>query len=191
MVSNKQKAFSYHSQICFFFVGALFVFFTNSCGNNGKVQNNPDYDPALVKNQLENFNKKYAKTEDQLIEDYARRYQWNMTKTQTGLRYWIYKKQTGKKAQPLDEVTINYTVNLINGVLVYDSKTDGQKKIILGRSTAESGLEEGLYLMMVGEKAKLIIPSHLAFGLLGDENKIPQKATLIYDLEIVSIQSNK
>lgn len=164
--------------------------FVVSCGNRGKIQENEVTDLVKLKNQLEKFNKKYAKTEDQLIEDYARRYQWRMTKTQTGLRYWIYKKQNGKKPQPLDKVTINYKVNLINGVVVYDSKTDGQKTVVLGRSTAESGLEEGLYMMTLGEKAKLIIPSHLAFGLLGDENKIPQRATLIYDLEIVNIHSN-
>jgi FKBP-type peptidyl-prolyl cis-trans isomerase len=42
-------------------------------------------------------------------------------------------------------------------------------------------------LMKEGEKAIFIIPSHLAFGLLGDENKIPKRATLVYDVELVQV----
>ena len=41
--------------------------------------------------------------------------------------------------------------------------------------------------MKVGDKAKFIIPSHLAFGLLGDENKIPKRATLVYDVELIDV----
>jgi FKBP-type peptidyl-prolyl cis-trans isomerase len=42
--------------------------------------------------------------------------------------------------------------------------------------------------MHVGDRAKFIVPSHLAFGLLGDQNKIPQHATLVYDIELVKIK---
>ena len=70
----------------------------------------------------------------------------------------------------------------------YNSDKDGLKLIELGKAEVESGLEEGILLMKVGDKAKLVIPSHLAFGLLGDENKIPKRATLIYDVELVEIK---
>jgi len=42
--------------------------------------------------------------------------------------------------------------------------------------------------MRVGDRAKFIIPSHLAFGLIGDQKKIRHKATLVYDLEFVSMK---
>jgi FKBP-type peptidyl-prolyl cis-trans isomerase FkpA len=40
----------------------------------------------------------------------------------------------------------------------------------------------------VGDKAILILPSHLAHGLVGDENKIPPKASVIYELELLSLK---
>ena len=52
----------------------------------------------------------------------------------------------------------------------------------------ESGLEEGILLMKTGGKAKFILPPHLAYGLPGDGKKIPARAILVYDVELLSIQ---
>jgi FKBP-type peptidyl-prolyl cis-trans isomerase len=49
----------------------------------------------------------------------------------------------------------------------------------------ESGLHEGIKYMKKGEKARLILPPHLAHGLIGDMNKIPMNATLIYDIQVI------
>ena len=49
-------------------------------------------------------------------------------------------------------------------------------------------LEEGILLLKEGDRAKFIIPSHLAFGLLGDMKKIPAKAVLVYDIELIKIK---
>jgi FKBP-type peptidyl-prolyl cis-trans isomerase len=52
----------------------------------------------------------------------------------------------------------------------------------------ESGLEEVILFLKKGDRAKIIIPSHLAFGLVGDGNKIPAMATLVYDLELIELK---
>jgi FKBP-type peptidyl-prolyl cis-trans isomerase len=49
----------------------------------------------------------------------------------------------------------------------------------------ERGLDEAMQLLKVGDRAKLILPSHLAFGLVGDDNCVPRKAILIYDVQII------
>jgi FKBP-type peptidyl-prolyl cis-trans isomerase len=54
----------------------------------------------------------------------------------------------------------------------------------------ESGLEEGILLLQEGDKARFIMPPHLAHGLIGDRDKIPARATIIYDLELVSLSDN-
>ncbi len=54
-------------------------------------------------------------------------------------------------------------------------------------SEVESGLHHGVKHLSVGDKAKFILPSHLAFGTYGDGEKIPSKATLLYDLELIEI----
>ena len=144
-------------------------------------------DMEKFKKPLENANKYMVKTEDEQIAEFLSRYHWNMTKTGSGLRYLIYKTGTGEKPEVGMKVKINYGVRLINGTLIYSSKDAGPKEFIIGKSNAESGLEEGILLMRVGDKAKLIIPSHLAYGLHGDENNVPKRATLIYDLELISV----
>jgi FKBP-type peptidyl-prolyl cis-trans isomerase FkpA len=161
------------------------ILFLSSCGNDAVVP--PPENPDNYKKPLENVNKELVEKENAQIESYIARYQWDMKKTGTGLRYLIYEEGKGSKADTGMRVEIRFKVNLINGVVVYDSKTDGMKTFMLGKAEVESGLEEGILLMKTGDKAKLIIPSHLAFGLLGDENKIPKRATLVYDVELVSV----
>ena len=52
----------------------------------------------------------------------------------------------------------------------------------------EPGLEEGILFMCEGDRAKFILPSHRAFGLTDDQDKIPPKATLIYDVKLIKIK---
>ena len=61
----------------------------------------------------------------------------------------------------------------------------------IGKSRVVNGLEEGVLLMKKGGRAKLIVPSHLAFGLLGDPGKIPARAVLVYDVELCDIRHVK
>ena len=139
---------------------------------------------------LQEANRIMAESEEIQIDDYVSRMGWKMRKTPTGLRYWIYELGEGRKTEKLTIVRFNSRVELINGFVCYDSKLEGYEEIQLGRSSAPGGLEEGLAMMRVGDKAKLILPSHMAFGLLGDQNKIPTKAILIYDIEILEVRNN-
>jgi len=156
-----------------------------SCGSNEKVK---QVDPVAFKDPLENANKKLVRSEEQEIEAYISRYGWNMTKTGTGLRYMIYSKGKGDEVRKTDLVKLKFKVTLINGSECYNSDKDGIKQLEIGKGGTESGLEEGLLLLHSGDKAKFIIPSHLAYGLLGDENKIPKRATLIYDVELIEVK---
>ena len=52
----------------------------------------------------------------------------------------------------------------------------------------ETGLHEGIKYMKVGEKAKMILPSHLAHGLIGDSKKIPPRSTIVYDIELLDLK---
>jgi len=143
--------------------------------------------PAEYKEPLMKVNKKLVKSEDEQIEDYIKRYGWNMKKTGTGLRYMIYKHGSGRRAEAGKVVKINFTVSLLNGDTCYTSESDGYKEFLIGRGGVESGIEEGILLLKKGDRAKFIIPSHLAFGLTGDMDKIPAKATLVYDIELLKL----
>jgi FKBP-type peptidyl-prolyl cis-trans isomerase FkpA len=137
------------------------------------------------------YNQQVVKTEIQEIDDFIGRYHWEMSTSQTGLRCMIYVKGQGQVPRQGDIVKIKYDIHLLNGELVYHSDSASSLNVEIGKGKVVSGLEEGLMLMKKGEKAKLIVPAHLAFGLLGDLLKIPSRAALVMDVEIIEINRSK
>jgi len=128
--------------------------------------------------------------EEQEIEDFVKRHGWDMQSTGSGLRYMIYEHGNGEPAQKDRIAYLNYTVSLLTGDLIYSSAEDGIRQFRIGRGGVESGLEEGILLLRVGDKARFIMPSHLAHGVPGDGVKIPKRATIVYDIELVDITYN-
>jgi FKBP-type peptidyl-prolyl cis-trans isomerase FkpA len=163
---------------------ALILF--SSCGSDPKPTQSTR-NLTMMDDSLLNYNKAIVKTEDQEIDDFIQRYNWKMVKSSTGLRSMIYKHGSGEKAIKGKKATIRYEVRLINGNLCYSSSDQGPKEFIIGHGGVEAGTEEGILLMRVGDRAKFIVPSHLAYGLLGDQDRIPPKSTLIYDIELIKL----
>lgn len=164
----------------------LIILLISAC-NQKKPAEVRDIDHKELKESLMQANKELIKTEDELIKEYITRYNWDMTETGTGLRYMIYQHGNGKRAIANQIATIEFEVSLMNGNICYSSKETGPKQFRIGQGGIESGLEEGILLLRKGDRVKIIIPSHLAYGLIGDNNKIPAKATLVYDVELISL----
>jgi FKBP-type peptidyl-prolyl cis-trans isomerase len=99
----------------------------------------------------------------------------------------IYKNGSGADAQTGKQATLNYKVWLLDGTLCYSSEKSGPKKFRIGQGGVESGLEEGVLLLKVGDKARFIMPPHLAQGLIGDQDKIPPRSCIVYEVELVQI----
>jgi FKBP-type peptidyl-prolyl cis-trans isomerase len=137
---------------------------------------------------LEKANRYLVKSEKQDIENYIRRHGWDMKETGSGLRYMIYEKGEGPTASRGNVAVLEYTCWLINGQKVYSSENDGLKTFLVGRGGVESGLEEAILLLGTGDKARIILPSHLAYGLLGDDKKIPPRTAIVYDLELIELK---
>jgi FKBP-type peptidyl-prolyl cis-trans isomerase FkpA len=133
-------------------------------------------------------NKMYVKQESDEIDQYVKHKGWNMITTGTGLRYMITFKGGGAPAKLDQVVRVNYKISLLDGRVCYSSDSLGPKEFVVGADNVESGLHEGIQYMHVGDKAILILPSHLAHGLIGDESKIPPKASVIYELELLSLK---
>jgi FKBP-type peptidyl-prolyl cis-trans isomerase FkpA len=173
--------------ICGFAV-AGFAIFLASCGEDPRPSRSTS-NIRMMDDTLIKYNKGVALTEDQEIKDFAARYGWDIRSTQTGLRYLIYKQGSGPIAQRGRIAVVRYQVNLLNGKKVYSSDSLGPKEFVISHGGVEPGLEEGILLLRTGDRAKFILPSRLAFGLLGDGNKIPPGAALVYDLELVAQKS--
>ncbi len=137
----------------------------------------------LIRNQ-----QTIMRNESNDIDAYVSTRKMEVTKTQTGLRYHIYKNGTGTR-KPVNEdvVKIKYSVSLLDGSHVYSSDSIGAMEFQMGKSDVANGLQEGLMLLKVGDKAIFILPSHLAYGLTGDGDKIKHYEILVIDAELVSI----
>ncbi len=137
------------------------------------------------------FNRLLVEDEKQAIEDFILRYRWRMDTTPTGLRYMIYREGKGRQPVANSKLSIHYSVSLLNGDRVYATHPDLPFVFEPGRRDVISGLEEGVLLLREGGRAKIVVPSHLAFGLLGDLDRIPSGATLVYDVELLSVEPLK
>lgn len=168
-----------------FFLLPILILFC-SCGN--RKPGKPLPTPEEIRESLVNANKIYAKQEADEIDQYIRRRGWKMENTGTGLRYRITRKENGEQAKAGQFASVNFKISLLDGTVCYSSDGSGPREFLIDQDNVESGLHEGIKYLGVGDKAVFIIPSHLAHGLLGDESKIPPKATLVFNVELLSLR---
>lgn len=95
---------------------------------------------------------------------------------------------TGAEAKTGDKVKVNYTGHLLATNFTFDSSVGKQPFAFeLGKGAVIKGWDQGVVGMKVGGKRKLTIPSRLAYGDAGSPPKIPGKATLVFDIELLSV----
>jgi len=110
-------------------------------------------------------------------------------KTDSGLRYQIIQKGQGKAAEKGKTVSVHYKGQLSDGT-VFDSSYKRNEPIdfTLGVGQVIKGWDEGIQLLKVGDKARLVIPSNLGYGPQGAGGVIPPNATLIFDVELMDVK---
>jgi len=109
--------------------------------------------------------------------------------TDSGLRYQIIQDGTGKQATKGDMVSVHYKGQLLDGT-VFDSSYKRKEPIDfkIGVGQVIAGWDEGIQLLKIGDKARMVIPSNLAYGSRGAGGVIPPDAPLIFDVELVNIK---
>ncbi|WP_165779295.1 FKBP-type peptidyl-prolyl cis-trans isomerase [Brumimicrobium salinarum] len=144
--------------------------------------------PIWTKEQSSELNKRLSFDENLKIKSYLKlREHWDVIETGSGLRLWIYEDVEGVEAKENDIVDVRFEIRLLNDSLLYSTSENELSNFKVDKSDIESGVMEGIKYMSEGDKAKMIIPSHLGHGLLGDFRKIPPIEVLLIDLELVKI----
>ncbi len=169
-------SFSYIVIIC----GFLF-----SCGNDQNFNTPTPVKKDPVTEPLIQANKKISESEKRDIDLFVKRKGWPMTETGSGVRYSVYREGNGPQVKTGDLVTVLFEITLLNGKVCYTSDESGSEKFVVDHDHVESGLHEAIKYLKVGDKAKIIIPSHMAFGLTGDSDQIPPLSPIVYDLEVL------
>lgn len=166
----------------------LLVFFV-SC-NKGREESDNAKKPKIENPEetLKQVNKLLIEKDHEVIQNYVNRRGWEMKRSSTGLWYKIVREESSKEVNEGDGVSIWYRVELLDGTICYSADSTGNKSFILGQGGVESGLEEGLMMMSEGDSAIFIMPPHLAHGLIGDQNRIPARAVIVYYVKLEDVQ---
>jgi FKBP-type peptidyl-prolyl cis-trans isomerase len=150
-----------------------------------------DQDPVInwTKEKSTEMNKNFTIEEELDIKMFLEnRKSWKTIKTGSGLRYYIYHKGDGEQAVSGKIAQVKFKISLLNGDLCYETDFLETESFKIDKSDIETGVQEGIKKMKVGDKAKLIVPSHLGHGLIGDMDKIPPLSVLVIDLELCSLK---
>jgi FKBP-type peptidyl-prolyl cis-trans isomerase len=134
------------------------------------------------------LNKRIALEEKIAIKLFLAQHQdWSIIESGSGLQYFIYEKGNGPSITVGSVIDVEYSVSKLDGTLCYKTSDDKVVEIVVDHSQVETGIQECLKKMKEGDKAKMIIPSHLAHGLTGDMDKIPPLTPIVVDLHVIEI----
>ncbi len=119
-----------------------------------------------------------------LLEKHSEGFQ----QTESGLRYKILSAGKGPKPSQGDRVSVHYEGSLLDGTMFDSSVQRGEPiEFLLGVGQVIPGWDEGIQLLRVGDKARLLIPSELAYGSRGAGGVIPPNAALLFDVSLEGI----
>lgn len=110
-----------------------------------------------------------------------------VTITESGLQYRVLTEGTGASPTARDRVEVHYKGTLIDGTQ-FDSSYDRGQTIEFPLSGVIKGWTEGVQLMKEGAVYEFVIPSDLAYGPRGISGVIPPGATLIFQVELISVK---
>ncbi|MBV8195440.1 MAG: FKBP-type peptidyl-prolyl cis-trans isomerase [Candidatus Dormibacteraeota bacterium] len=112
-----------------------------------------------------------------------------LTAEKDGLQVGDVNLGCGAQVRKGQQVTIQYTGWLKNGTEFDSSRSQGRQPVafVLGQGQLIPGVEEGILGMNVGGKRRLVLPPALAYGAAGAPPVIPPNATIVFDIEVISV----
>lgn len=108
--------------------------------------------------------------------------------TASGLQYEVLQEGTGRRPKATDKVVCHYEGRFISGHVFDASYKHSNGPVTFSLDRVITGWTEGLQLMREGAKYRLFIPQYLAYGAEGAPGAVPPYSTLIFDVELISVQ---
>ena len=159
----------------------LVLLLLTSCHGDPPMVVTPNVKGNDLKENMINANRTIARTEETSIDQYVARRGWSMTRLPEGARIMEYEVGKGAMVQYEDSVCVDYSVEALNGKMIYEGVSEC---FVAGRRQQMIGLDQAVLNLHFGSHAKVILPSHLAYGIGGDGDRIPQSTILVLDLEV-------
>ncbi|MBQ3688272.1 MAG: hypothetical protein II937_00220 [Bacteroidales bacterium] len=149
-----------------------------ACSSNTPEEEHKKY--SIWNENIITANRYLVKEDAQRINNYIKRRSWKPLDGEGGLKYVIFSSPGG------DSITLNpnfkmiYRIELLDGTECYNDKKD----MVYGSSEMDAGLHRTFKKFRHNDSIALILPPHYAKGLIGDLNKIPPHAVIVYYLKI-------
>lgn len=133
------------------------------------------------------MNRVLAEKENREILEYIEKNDTAFQKSPLAFWYKIEKQGEGSPIKKGSKVRVLYTLSLLDGTICYTPENEGDVILNIGRYDIIKGLDDAILMLNEGGQGKFIIPSDLAFGMIGDQNCVGSKRTVIYDIQSVEI----
>lgn len=140
------------------------------------------------KEVIADVNRYLSEKDKAVIEGYARRNKLNLTASESGFYYTIFNEGKGKPITENSIVAITGTLSLIDGTLCYTYDANKPKTIAIAKSPEIAGLHLALPMLKQDGSALFIFPPNLAFGLLGDDDRVPPRTTIVMNIKVLKVE---
>ncbi|MBR1792416.1 MAG: FKBP-type peptidyl-prolyl cis-trans isomerase [Bacteroidales bacterium] len=153
------------------------------CGDPPIIETETDNVKSRFKESGINANRYLIEHEETNINAFVERRGWQVRLLPCGARIHEYVVGQGRRILNDDSVTIRCTVSTLSGIQIY---CDTVQSFITGRLQPNEGLDAAILELHYGSRAHVLLPSHVAYGVIGDGNGIPPRTPLVYSLEVLS-----
>lgn len=144
----------------------------------------------VTKEDMIRYNQQLVHRDSCVIASYCRDQNLDSVPTASGLWQTIFEDGEGELIAKGDAVELGYVISDIDGTLYYDSQKDGNKKLSVGAGQDVMALDLALLGKRLHSRFTLIVMPDLAYGLLGDENRIEGRRILRYDVVVLDMARN-
>ncbi len=144
----------------------------------------------FLKNSQQNYKTLHAEEKIFIKEWIANHPENKFTETAQGFWLSISKDINTQNAKKTDIILYDKQIEDFSGNVIYNFQEKENQKLVLGKSYEIRGVEYAMYNLSEGDEATLLIPSSLAYGLYGDEDKIGKNIPIIVHLKVNQIINN-
>ncbi len=126
-------------------------------------------------------NRYLSQGEESQISAYIERRGWQMQRLTGGTRVMETRRGTGGRIDYEDTVVVEYDLAALNGAVIYNGVID---TVVAGHLEPTRGLDAALRTLSRDSEAVVIVPSGQAYGVVGDGDRVPTRAILVYKLKV-------
>jgi FKBP-type peptidyl-prolyl cis-trans isomerase len=140
------------------------------------------------KQRLQSINKYMSEKEQDILQSYIARQQLDMQQSSTGYFYQLVEAGRGAPVANKDVVVLHGSILLIDGTPCYTYSERRPLRVAVGSFADINILNTALLGLRQGSRVRFVFPAHMAFGLLGDGDKIPPQSPLVCSFELAAVE---